>query len=103
MIPPVARRFVAGETGAEALERARRLREQGIATILNRLGEHYHDPAPAREDAAVYRRLVDDIGRSRLDARVSVKPTQLGLGVDADSFESLLGTVVTRPVGGVVA
>jgi proline dehydrogenase len=48
VIPPVARRFVAGETGAEALEHARRLRERDVGAILNLLGEHYHDPATSR-------------------------------------------------------
>jgi len=94
VIPPVARRFVAGETGAEALEHARQLRERDVGAILNLLGEHYHDPAPAREDAAAYRRLVADVGATDLDVRVSIKPSQLGLAVDGALFETLLGEVV---------
>jgi len=94
MIPPVADRFVAGETAAEALEHARRLRGDGVGAILNLLGEHYTDPEPAAEDAAAYRRLVADIGGTDLDARVSVKPTQLGLGIDRETFEENLASVV---------
>jgi len=94
MIPPVADRFVAGETAAEALEHARQLRGDGVGAILNLLGEHYTDPEPAAADAAAYRRLIADIGATDLGARVSVKPTQLGLGVDRDTFEEQLAGVV---------
>jgi proline dehydrogenase len=94
MIPPVADRFVAGETAAEALEYARLLNDDGVGAILNLLGEHHTDPEAAAEDAAAYRQLVADVGHAGLDACVSVKPTQLGLGVDAGTFESNLADVV---------
>ena len=41
MIPPLARRFVAGESEATALEHARQLNGDGVGAILNLLGEHY--------------------------------------------------------------
>ncbi len=94
MIPPVADRFVAGETVAEALEHTRQLQRDGVGAILNLLGEHYTTPEPAAEDAAAYRRLVADIGRTDLGARVSVKPTQLGLGIDRETFEENLASIV---------
>jgi proline dehydrogenase len=94
MIPPVASRFVAGETEAGALEHARQLREQGVHSILNLLGEHYHDPEPAGEDAATYRQMVQDIGGTDLGACVSVKPSQIGLGVGEETFRDNLGSIV---------
>lgn len=80
MIPPIANRFVAGETTPEALDHARELNGRGVGAILNLLGEHYHQPGPAIEDAEAYRRLVSDIDDAGLAACVSVKPSQLGLG-----------------------
>ncbi len=96
MIPPIARRFVAGETEAEALEHARELRNDDIYTILNLLGEHYHEPAPAATDTETYRQLCADLDNTGLGACVSVKPTQIGLGVSEDTFEENLGSIVDR-------
>ncbi|SMO35689.1 proline dehydrogenase family protein [Halorubrum cibi] len=87
MIPPIARRFVAGESVPEALDHARARNEEGIAVILNLLGEHYDDPAEARADADAYCRLLDDLADTDLDACISVKPSQIGLDVSADLFE----------------
>jgi len=96
MIPPVADRFVAGEHPAQALEHARQLNERDIGAILNLLGEHYHERGPAEEDAATYRRLLADIGRSPLDACVSVKPSQIGVQVEEAVFRENLREVVTQ-------
>ena len=94
MLPPVARRFVAGEEAATALEHARQLNDRSVGAILNLLGEHYADRGPADADAAAYRRLVEDVASADLRARVSVKPTQLGLAADEEVFRENLGTVV---------
>ncbi|MFC6726582.1 proline dehydrogenase, partial [Halobium palmae] len=52
MIPPIASRFVAGETPPVAFDHARRANEDGVKVILNLLGEHYDERAPADADAA---------------------------------------------------
>ena len=96
MLPPIANRFVAGEHPATALEHARRLNERDVAAILNLLGEHYDDRELAVEDATEYRKLIDDIASEELDACISVKPTQLGLGVGEDVFRELLEDVVSH-------
>ncbi|GGN91332.1 proline dehydrogenase family protein [Haloarcula pellucida] len=94
MLPPVASRFVAGESAATVLEHARKMNESDIGVICNRLGEHYHERAPADADAAAYERLVADIGGSDLRACISVKPSQLGLFVGEDVFRENLARVV---------
>jgi proline dehydrogenase len=96
MLPPIASRFVAGETAAGAFDHARSLDERGVGTILNRLGEHYEERGPGDEDAAAYRRLVEDIAASPFRACISVKPSQLGLGVDEAVFRENLARVVTH-------
>ena len=95
MIPPVASRFVAGETEAVAFDHVRRANEDGVGVILNRLGEHYRDRRAADADAAAYRQLVDDVARTDLDACISVKPSQLGLGVSEAAFRENYRRVVT--------
>ena len=86
MIPPIARRFVAGESAVSVLTRAGELNGRGIGAICNRLGEHYDDPADAEDDVADYRRLLAQFERRDLRACVSAKPTQLGLDVDEGVF-----------------
>jgi len=96
MIPPLARRFVAGETAAEALEHTRQRNEEGIGVILNRLGEHYETRGPADAAATTYEGLVEEIAAADLRACVSVKPSQLGLSVSEDLFEQNLERVVAH-------
>ncbi|USZ66888.1 proline dehydrogenase family protein [Halorussus salilacus] len=86
MIPPIASRFVAGESPAEALDHVRELNDRDVKAILNLLGEHYDDRGPADEDAEAYLRLVDDIEGADLDACISVKPSQIGLDAGTEVF-----------------
>ncbi|MDB2238905.1 proline dehydrogenase family protein [Halorubrum ezzemoulense] len=96
MIPPVASRFVAGESVPAALDHVRAANEDGVAVILNLLGEHYDDPADARADTDAYLGLLDDIADSGLDACVSVKPSQIGMDVSTDLFEEHYREIVAR-------
>ena len=96
MIPPIASRFVAGETPAEVVEHARRLEDSGIKSICNRLGEHYDSPESAAEDREAYCSLVADIADAGLGACISVKPSQLGLGVSEDCFRENFAAIVER-------
>ncbi|WP_227352977.1 proline dehydrogenase family protein [Haladaptatus salinisoli] len=94
MIPPIANRFVAGETPAEALDHVKELNERNVNAILNLLGEHYDDRGPADEDAEHYVRLLEDIDRSDLSACVSVKPSQVGLDVGTHVFRENMERIV---------
>ena len=94
MIPPVASQFVAGEEPATAFEHTRRVNEDGVGVILNLLGEHYHERAPADADTAAYEQVLADLGETDLDACVSVKPSQLGLDVGPDVFRENYRRVV---------
>ncbi|MFW6385166.1 MAG: proline dehydrogenase family protein [Halodesulfurarchaeum sp.] len=95
MIPPIADRFVAGETQTAALEHATSLQRDGIGTIVNLLGEHYSNPDSAAEDRETYVTLLERIDDAGLPARISVKPTQLGLLVGEETFRANLETVVS--------
>lgn len=98
MIPPIANRFIAGESAAEALEHTRRINEDDIGVILNLLGEHYGERRPADEDADAYRQLIEDIAGSDLEACISVKPSQLGLTVEESVFRENYRSVVDAAV-----
>jgi proline dehydrogenase len=98
VIPPVASRFVAGESAAEAIQHAEALDERGVGAILNRLGEHYEERAAADADAAAYRDLIDDVASAGVRACVTLKPTQLGLGVSESAFRENAAEVVAHAV-----
>lgn len=78
MIPPIANNFVAGETADGAVSHVESLNRDGIAGILNLLGEHYTDRTAADPDADAYVDLVRRLGATDLDGCVSVKPSQIG-------------------------
>jgi proline dehydrogenase len=94
MLPPIASRFVAGETPAEAIDHARALNDDDVKAILNLLGEHYDDRKPAAADADAYVDLLADIGASDVEACISVKPSQIGLDVGEEVFRELLERIV---------
>src|SRR6056297_1122931 len=94
MLPPIASRFVAGESPADALNHAREVNERDVSVILNRLGEHYDERGPAEDDAAAYRDLVEELANTDVDACISIKPSQLGLDVGDDTFRELVTELV---------
>ena len=94
MLPPVVDQFVGGETEPGVLEHARQLNQDGIGAIVNRLGEHYTDRMQPAADARRYQRLAASIDDAGLRARLSVKPTQLGLDDSEEYFRENLAAVV---------
>ena len=78
------RRFMPGETLADALAAALPLQAAGIATLYTRLGENLEHVDEADEVAAHYIDAIDRIVAAGITGEVSVKPTQLGLDLDPD-------------------
>jgi proline dehydrogenase len=85
------KRFMPGETLEEALAAARHLRAEGIPTILTQLGENVADAAAVRGVAEHYAHALRRIADEGLDCYLSVKPTHLGLDLDASLSAELLG------------
>jgi proline dehydrogenase len=79
------RRFMPGETLAEALGAAAPLQAVGIRTIYTRLGENLEQLSEADEVAAHYLDAYDQFVAAGIDGEVSVKPTQLGLDLDEEA------------------
>ena len=89
-----ARRFIAGERVGDALAAARALGERGIGCTLNHLGEAVTAAPAARAAADAYARVVQDADGAGLACQISVKLTQLGLGVDPAACEANLRRVL---------
>jgi proline dehydrogenase len=78
----VVERFVAGERLEDALDAIRALNDKSIGGILDFLGEGVVDPGGAQSAADDYLEAIKLIEETRVDTRVSVKLTQLGLAFD---------------------
>ena len=91
----VAHRFVAGEELDEALAVVAEHGRTGRAVTLDHLGEAVDDPTASREAVDTYVAALDAIGARGLDASVSVKASQFGLGTDADAARELVGEIAT--------
>ena len=77
-----ARRFIAGETIGEAIEAARQIEKQGLQVTLDQLGESVSSADEASRATRVYVDMIGEIERAGVGRNISVKLTQLGLGVD---------------------
>jgi proline dehydrogenase len=78
-------RFVAGDELEDGMAAARALNEQGIAAMLDHLGENVASAAQAAAAADAYIRALKRIRESPdLDCNISVKLTQLGLDASID-------------------
>ena len=78
----VARRYVAGETLADAVRTIRALNDEGAMATMDVLGEEVHARDKAEAAVQEYLRVLDVIEDEALDCNVSIKPTLLGLRVD---------------------
>jgi proline dehydrogenase len=75
-------RFVAGTTLEDAIAVTRQLQAEGIDVSLDLLGETVDDLAESATATKAYIEAVRAIAENRLGATVSVKLSQLGIGLD---------------------
>lgn len=86
-------RFVAGETLEGALPVLRDLTADGRTCIVDVLGEYVRDADAARAMGAAVASTVAGLRAAGLPPVISVKPTQLGLGLDRALARDLGGSV----------
>jgi proline dehydrogenase len=89
-------RFVAGETLNDAAGVAAELNASGARVSLDHLGEHVTDPAQAVAARDDYLEALERIAADGLDANISVKLTQLGIGLDDDLALASLEALAAR-------
>ena len=81
---PVVARFVAGERLEEALAAIEVLKRAGLRTTVDVLGESVTSADEADAASARYVETLAALAAANLDANVSVKLTQMGLGIDRE-------------------
>jgi proline dehydrogenase len=88
--------FMPGEKIEDALQAAATLKPQGINTILTRLGEGVTKLDEAERVTQHYLDVLDQVKAAGLDAQISVKPTQLGLDLDAEQCQRNLDRICEK-------
>jgi len=91
-----ARQWIAGETLDEAIERARKANSNGLGAIINYLGEHVRDKEEAEANKNENFRILQAIKDNKINSSLSIKLTQLGLGIDKDLCLSNVEAIVGR-------
>jgi len=91
-----ASRFVAGETAGDAIRAIRELNEKCISATLDHLGEHtstVDEADRATEDILL---ILDQIDKAGVRANVSIKLTQVGMGLDEEICRQNLVRILER-------
>src|ERR1051326_170691 len=91
-----ARRFIAGETTAEAIEAAKAVEARGMMITLDHLGESLHSLQQAEAATREYLEIINAIVASGIGRNLSIKLTQLGLDVDRASCVDNLRRVLDK-------
>jgi proline dehydrogenase len=77
-----ARRFIAGETIADAIAAVRDIETRGMHHTLDYLGESVGTLSAAETATREYLKLIEDVHRAGVEKNLSLKLTQLGLDID---------------------
>jgi proline dehydrogenase len=80
----LAKRFIAGETVADAMDAVASLNAAGMTATLDFLGEDVTAPAEAERTRDAYFELLSAIRERGVEANVSVKLTAMGLLIDEE-------------------
>ena len=89
-------RFVAGTQVEDALRATQAINQMGASVSVDNLGENVTNAEEARQSAALYHRMLDQIAELQLNANVSLKLTHVGLDVDENLAYELVTSLVAK-------
>lgn len=92
----VASRFVAGEKVEDAIRVIRELNEKCINATLDQLGEHTSTVEEADRATQGILYLFDEIDKAGVRANVSIKLTQIGMGLDEEICRQNLALILEQ-------
>jgi len=79
-----ASRFIAGVGAEDAIRVVRELNAKGINATLDHLGEHTSTAEEANNAADSIQSILNEIDKAGVKANVSIKLTQIGMGLDEE-------------------
>lgn len=89
-----ASRFIAGSTVEDAIRAVKTLNAKGINATLDQLGEHTTTPAEANQAADGILSVLQSVQKAKIRANVSIKLSQIGMGMDADVCRANLSRIL---------
>ena len=92
----VASRFVAGEKIGDAIRVVRELNEKCISATLDHLGEHTSTMEEADRATQDILSILDEIDKAGVRANVSIKLTQIGMGLDEEICRQNLALILNH-------
>jgi proline dehydrogenase len=92
----IAKRWIAGYTLQDAIISARDANNRKMQALLNRLGEHTPDRNLIQQYVEEYMNLLDAIESEKLQATISIKPSQIGLTADATLYRDNLLKILAK-------
>ncbi len=93
---------IAGPTSASALQAISRINADGLHATLTLLNDNVSNAAKARYNSNAYMQLIRQISRLRLGSDVSLRPVQVGYGVDREltrrNLDEILGIAADNKI-----
>ena len=89
-----ASRFVAGEKIEDAIRAARELNANGFNATLNMLGESIASADEAEKATGQIMLILDEVDKAGVRANVSIKLTQIGMGLDQEICRQNLAQIL---------
>jgi len=86
--------YISGPDLQDAVRKVKELNAKGMMATMDLLGEEISRKEQATEAAEEYKRMLKTIHEEQLDSNVSVKPTHMGLSLDAEfCYQSIRGII----------
>jgi len=92
----LASRFIAGENLADGINTIKQLNSKGINATLDHLGEHTDSPEQARKATTDIILAFNAIEEAGVQSNISIKLTQIGLGISTDLCLENLGHILDK-------
>jgi len=91
-----SKRYIAGESIADAIRASKELNAQGVKVTLDILGEFINDLNEAEYNKTEYLELIDTIQKENIDGNYSLKPTSFGLLIDKEVCYNHIREIVAK-------
>lgn len=91
-----AKKYIAGEHLEDALNETRKLNAQGMMTTIDVLGEFISTKQEAVRFKDQAMEILEAIDRTKLEASISIKPTQMGMKLDREFGLANIEEIVNR-------
>ena len=91
-----SKKYIAGKTLQNAIDTVKDLNSKGIVATLDVLGESINTKEEAIESQRKALEVFDAIVENKLNANLSIKPTQMGLAIDKDFAYQQIFELVKR-------